>query len=133
VGRRGSDHISCAQRNDAEDNRKNNTETIGQATHQHAAEAEADHGQCIRKGCRSPGNTELSLQRRQRDDHRPHACAADGRETYGGGEAQPRVGRFELCCFCSAGLRIGFASGLRPPHRIFKIPHSRLCNRCCCC
>ena len=75
------------------DDRNEDAEAIGQASHQDAAEAEADHRHGVgQRGARAR-DAELRLDRRKRHDHGPHADTADRREQQRGPEPGPRVDR----------------------------------------
>jgi len=61
----------------AQDEREHDAEPIGDPPHQHAAGREADHGRGERKRGAAPADGEFGLDRRQDDDGRPQADAAD--------------------------------------------------------
>ena len=55
-------YVTSAEGNRAQHDCKHDPEAIAKATHQHATDAEADHGKRIRKGCRAARDPEFRLQ-----------------------------------------------------------------------
>jgi hypothetical protein len=87
--------VARAEQGRADDDRNDDAETVGQAPHQDAAHAEADHRQRVGKRSRAARGTEVYLYRGQCHHHRPHADAADCRQHEARYQARPRVERFD--------------------------------------
>ena len=78
--RRGRGGVAERHRDGPADHRHHDAEAIGQPAHRDAAEAEPDHRQRVGERRVAARDAELGLHRRQRDDDRPHADAADRRQ-----------------------------------------------------
>ena len=104
--------VTDRQRSRSEDHRSHDA-AIGEATHGDAGDAETDHGQGVRQRRSGSSHAEFRLHRGQRDDHRPHAHAADRREQKRHREPEPGVARFDALVRVST-LGSCDAAGLRP-------------------
>ena len=117
-GSRGGGGVSEREAEDADDDRRQDPETIRHPAQDDAADAETKHRQRIGKGRIRARNPELGLHRRQRHHHRPHADPADGRKDQRQHQPCPRV------------------SGIHPAKRhaiivLLFVPHrAGLCLKC---
>jgi hypothetical protein len=80
-----------------------NSDSIEKPAHHNAANGKSDHGQSEWKRRLRARDRKFRLHGRERDHHRPHAHAADGRNEHRGGKAQPCLRRIGRRIFC--GIR----------------------------
>ena len=104
VGAQRGPQIAAAEAERAEHQRPDDAEAVGHAADDDAAQRETDHGKRIGQRGIGPGDVELRLDGRQRDDDRPHADAADRADHDGGGEPEPRLRGLHGGAACAYGL-----------------------------
>ena len=89
-------HEAQADAHRADQHRHHDTEAVGEASHEDAAQPEADHGERVGEGRVGARDLEIRLHERQRHRHGVHADAADGHERERRGQAQAGVQRLGL-------------------------------------
>ena len=89
----GGADIAEAERHGADRARHRDAVAVGERAHGKAAEAEAEHRQRIGQRGLAAGDAEFGLHRRQHDDDRPHADAADRAGEKRQREPNPGIGR----------------------------------------
>ena len=90
--RRGRDRVADREHRGPEHQRHADAEAVGEPSHAHSAQGEADHRRRVGDGGAATVEAELGLDHRQGHDGRPQADAADGRDGERHREPAPSIG-----------------------------------------
>ena len=112
AGQAGGDEAD-AEAGGADAERHDDAAPVGEAPHEDAADAEADHQQRVGQRRVGARDAELGLHARQDDGDDVHRAAADRHQHQGDGEAAPGVAGIDGVCLhgVDCAIRRGDASG----------------------